>query len=254
MYTKIIAEKYDFSGFSRHFPNQNLSKGLEVPWPEVIRFPDKQPNGAKTLNESNYFANQRDLRVGWIKVLLEMKSGNIDTADKFEEQLIPLHRVDLIGQSGDSFYLPRGMRFDIGADSPEKLSKSAKERICKELAHRLWNPEHISRRTFDAIFQQLRVYNSTNFSSLEPLGELCCNLLLSTYCINKTRDHSSIFLFVYGNHSFFMNLVNGLLRLNGYSGVTHGVEDMHHLNKQNYTINESAFREGFYQRLLASNS
>jgi len=240
----------DFAEFASYFPAKNLVHGLQVPWEDSIRNPQQNNHGARTENQKNYYENQKRLRIAWFILLLEMKKGAIETTEQFEEWLTALHVLSLTGENKDSFYLTFDMiRFFSLPLCPSLLLPSDKHKIYQYHARTFRNPEETSLVTMREIFEKLKKYIVTQDSSIMETAQLCCDLLVSTYCTPKSNGVHSTYLYKFANHSFFMNLVNGLRRLNGYNGISHGEEDLSSIDKKS-----DFFYKALLQKILGDDS
>jgi FMN phosphatase YigB (HAD superfamily) len=186
----------------------NEAWALQVPWEETIRNPVREPQPV-TQNQKNYFKNQQELREEWIRLLFRIKNDDAFYAFAFERELDRIHRILFDGRDGQSPYIPDSIRWT----EDEWAQFQSNPGLFK--GYTLW----ASTQRFEALFEQISEFTSGPLN--QPKG-MVKDLL---YLLGEFYDAA---LFIYrgyiyerANNSFFMNLINGMLRLWNLNGISH---------------------------------
>ncbi len=186
--------------FRADVPELNWEKAFEVPWEELVRDPDLEWQPV-TDNQANYFANQSAVRAEFLKLAHELVTTSDVDEVRLQNYLYQMHRTLLLGVNGDRPYRPPTSSYS------EDLRKIAgnlswgrypRYRIMLEQAEKILKEDLDHSEMINAV---ARFYHAA-------LG-----------------DSSQALLFLRGNNSLIMNMVNGLLRLKGYNGIPHGFID-----------------------------
>jgi CheY-like chemotaxis protein len=207
----------------------NYKKAAIVPWQEVVSDPRQSLNDEAPAvlekfgpreNRASYWANNQDVREGFLKLVQEIDSGLFEEGPRHRiiDQLAVLHRSLLMGARGDSLYHSRMFYLHPSATRLEDLNRVRKDAgaVIQKDSERVTQR---SRRIFAAFIAVLDEIHNRDSHRLEQFIDKLADFYIEMI---KGQDAKENFLFVYGNDSFSLNMVNGFIRLNGLNGISHG--------------------------------
>lgn len=189
----------------------NILNAEDVPWDEVVRDLDKARNEFNPDNP-NHRALQKNLpfvRKEFLKLLQEMKymkdegSSQMDLND-FKEYLKTMRKYFLTGVDGKSIYRPG--TFESAPMTPEAFREFAALDSRIELIQK-------------SLDKYIELIGQNEDFSLEELVDVVWGFYEAAMTVSNKADE--IYIWNGGNNSLFMNMVNGLLRLQGLKGVSH---------------------------------
>ncbi len=211
----------------RAFSKWNWRMASDVPWEECVHFSTQ--GLPKNDNENNLWKNLKDVRVKFLETLQEMIADPSKEEKWFLGQLEEMNRILILGLDGKSFY-----RSNTGI-SDDSL---------REIAGKPFGGDEVSFKRISTVFSGLKkiLLNRSEYSTIDFVERL--SLLY--------RDMIDFDTFVLGNNSLFMNMVNGLLRLNGLQGISHKGLDL--LARGEYEpISDERFKGIFVEQVKERN-
>ncbi|MBN1621459.1 MAG: CPBP family intramembrane metalloprotease, partial [Endomicrobiales bacterium] len=201
-------------------PSLHWDYAEETPWDELVKFPNLQVDSSVQLtkferknNSANYETNSRPVRLKWLEILKKMQNGDMDFA-VFEKELQQLNKLLILGVDGKTPYVPPTLKIkDI-----EKLSDEEIIQILNSIAGKFES----------AYLKHSRLFVNDGYKLLEdfittPLKE-GYTLQQVIYNIFKIYQNINHHIFIRGNQSLIMNLINALLRLHGLRGIPHTID------------------------------
>ena len=234
--------------FAQLFPSLDLEKALIVPWPELVRDVDKHPQ-AITQRQHNYWSNQKDLRSDFLRLLMDIKKGLVNSGDELGKRIVEvMHPHLLVGKDGKTLYTPESLRlFDA-----EDLNEEILDWVKREKVGRFNNVSNITDKRLQILFEKLKRLVFRSDISAQQAVEMVGDFYFHT--IIDDPDANSSWLMETGSNSFFMNFVNGFLRLYGLNGISHGNLDLDNLDNFTGEKNEEGFKDYFKRRVLQANA
>ncbi|MCX5681171.1 MAG: hypothetical protein NT079_02670 [Candidatus Omnitrophica bacterium] len=227
---RILDERYG---------KKNVDMALEVPWKECVQGPTEL---LKTINQRNYLKNQKDVRIGFLKLLAVMismdgKKPGIQSLHDFEEKLRDLHITLVKGADRKTFYFDR---FD-SADDPmayieqhpeyepmfDNIAGSFQDEFIasnRDVVVELNNKTAKERRRL--LFQDLNNFVSSEKNQAKAMEIMKEFYLHAMGRVSPSPQVPGSLIFFRVNNSFFFNMVNAMRRLHGLSGMPHGRLDV----------------------------
>jgi magnesium-protoporphyrin IX monomethyl ester (oxidative) cyclase len=211
--------------FEEELPGWDWRRASEVPWRELVRNPDYHQPGGPTDRESvvanwgspenqgNYWNNNVLVRRHFLFLVREMMHDPQMRLADFTSRLDEMH-VALRKGKGDSLY-----KSDGGVDEAT-----------------LTGVQNHNPRYLEQVLLKLKTALNQDKSTGALLRKVVLIVDFYIYLLNDVED--LLFGFGRGNNSAFMNMVNGLLRLEGLNGVPHDYLDSHitYIHKPNIEI------------------
>ncbi len=187
------------------YPAFNWRRASKVPWNECVRDPQKQPKPT-TVNELNYWLNQIDARSIFLKeIALLYRFRNDDWKPvTMSGLLMTMNKYALSGKKGDRPYYSPDNNYYYPEDQ-------------KDAGGNFRDEFHDGVNTAGKIYPFVQEILS-KWEVLEQ--EAFLSALVKLYAKTMSR-----LLFVSGNNSLAMNMVNGFFRLKGSKGMSHGFLD-----------------------------
>jgi len=193
----------------RQLPNWDWENAAVVKWKELIRFSENEQK-PRTVYQENYFNNSVEVRTALLELIRDLATNNIHNPAVFIERFINIHKILLLGTSGDSIYV-------TNPDSDPEVNK----RNAQNAAGKFWEQDGVyGRRFLEFIMKRLQVF--VHPDSAQKSKEEATRFIAELYEIMIMARN----IFVYGNHSWQTNLVNTLFRLYGLQGIAHSALDI----------------------------
>jgi len=214
-------------------------------WREAVRFLDPKNPEPISANQKKYLSNLTAAREEFLRLLNDLPSGEITPAEfnHLKERFAQVHRFLLTGADGRSVYVPPIAGREVGGDE-EKIkawagqyvrrgSRSGGMSVDSQLAAMLSDLQKI-------------MYPRNPLSDIEKI-----ELIAQFYRTTMLNE----FLFPGGNQSFAMDMVNGLLRLQGpkWKGIAHGFLDVEVFGSSMMGKKAEDFVPNFVQKVRAAN-
>ena len=195
----------------------------ETPDIELIR-----RTGYLPISRSNYVLNQKSLRKAFLILFQEIQTDSGLTWEKFKEKFKNLNKILFKGESGKSYYFPDHI------DDPTQLEEIAGSfRGYGDL-------DDIVKK----LFLDLKEFLSPGFNQKKDLKDIAKYI----FSIYYTMIHRLLFL--RGNNSLAMNMVNLMVRLYGLNGISHDFLDISILKG----VNKNEIQQEFLEKLEEANS
>lgn len=209
-------------------PTLNWENAAKVPWTECVRDPLRQPQ--PTSDQESYFQNNQMVRTKFLQLLTDMQSeGN--NLEEFKNRFAQLHRTLILGDGEHTYTMPDQQK-KIGERSPFDIAGNFGDHPEE------WDTKLADLQTRLADFISPKNTNLSQSERVHQIGQIFFNSL-NGYPAQ----------FSYGNNSLNMNIVNGLLRLTGMNGISHGDLDIEFMLK----MNAERFPEKFLTAVSATN-
>ena len=202
----------EIAALEKEIPAFNWRKASQVPWREVVHYLYSQPNGpsddknivlkyGSKQNQQNYWDNNILARRQFLLLIKEMAlNPGFDITD-FIQRMSDMHYALRKG-TGQTLYASDG-GLDDGSNTKLIMPRSEQVELLFNMLKGMVGQKVDEGNLFSGVLQIVRFY-----------------ILLMDY-----------YLFGYGrgNNSLYMNMVNGLLRLYGLNGISHGEMDVYYI-------------------------
>ncbi len=273
--TGIIAE------LTAKYPHWNIPAALELPDNELVRqYPKTLGSGE---NWDHYVANQHALRGQFLLFLLRVADMDMNnfkdmpakqwieegidpppavrritdlhfsqpdmTAPDFVHVLQVLHRVHIGRVADNNLYRPSTNEYATNEQIEDRAG---------ELNRFSW---HIrSGKEYEYINELVGRYREL-FEEIKELKTIAKEggrlkwavASIAKFYMISARARHWIFRHHMGSNSFFMNLTNMFLRLNGLIGIEHGYFETHFVDGEDYWVNDPLFLKDFIGRIRNAN-
>ena len=181
-----------------------------VPVAETVRDTEDELYGRITSTpQVDYYINQLSSRALILDFMAKAVGQGVSRKD-YEDFLIAVHRLQMIGSDGETYYWGSGMGAIYGhSEETNALQKAKVLRGMYDLQ------KEFLEENFDTSFQRLKA-----FIDLKPGAsrQEIIDSVASYY--HTTMDNLPFYGGV--NNSVVMNIVNAMLRLKGLQGISHG--------------------------------
>lgn len=213
------------SPWRRHWMNAAV-----IPVREVVRNPDDPLYGRISHPiQVRYYVNQHAVRKRFLSfladVLSEQPPGNPVNREKYKEFLNRAHRILLLGEFKDSIYFGFNNSSDYYSGDGDR--DYSEDRV-KGIIEWTEDEEYDLRSEFIRENLQMSLGNLERLLNMDD-QEISNEWLSQLYIFYRTNvpagSPGSAFGPGAANNSFFMNFVNGFLRLKGAKGIAHSVHD-----------------------------
>ena len=253
----------EIAQFGQAVPYWDWQKAAEVPWEELVRNPEIQPDynvvvsyGEKQSaeNQKRYWDNQVAVRTEFLKLMKEMAVSKNPDFTVFKDRVAEMNKILLTGKEGGSIYFPPTMELNHG---PREAGF-----IQRKLAGNFTDQQSSlfkMRMAFDTLKYFMSLDSRAGQVEREDVIRLAGDFYRSF--VDFTPDESRggyvsyEYPFFQGNTSLFMNMANAMLRLHGLKGISHGEVEYvirYGLSDDSEGVG-SAFEEYFRQRVKAAN-
>jgi hypothetical protein len=185
--------------------NLDWQKALEVPWEETVHDPKNNPAlFYGTSNQENYQRNQLAVRREFLKLIQDLEAEQDIDTQILKKRIERMHELLLTGEDGKTLYHP----LDYVSHSPLKVGGAG------------WAlNEADSKERLTAMLVILKnLFGKQKNKDVDLIPTLAKFHQIALGGTDK-------YMFYYGNNSLIMNMVNGMLRLHGYNGISHGYLD-----------------------------
>jgi hypothetical protein len=211
---------------------RHLKFAAEIPEPEAVREPGERVEGILTTpNQVNFLANFYNAREIILDFLVKMlKRKEPVDIKSYEEFLNKAHRAQIIGRDERTVYYNEttlNAWLSSGEKVPdnEELKSSIVEGVVMEvLSGNVDMEERYRRSGFGKSRLEISFELLSRYLSL-PEGASPDEIVLATADYYQESMYPNPFGGGNINNSLYMNIVNALLRLKGYNGISHGYLD-----------------------------
>jgi hypothetical protein len=188
----------------------DIENFLKVPWQECVRNPEYElPGWPSTRNQKHYYQNAQDVRRNYLYLLRNISVQKEMSEERFSDELRKLHDILIRGQDGYHPYFPRT------SDKPKSYKRNQRFIGYKYLAIKTGRLP----RLHEALIKFVRLDQDVQ------TGQDLLDVIDEFYCATLFGGAGSQ-IFSVSNNAFFMDLVNGMLRLYGLNGVPQRSADL----------------------------